>query len=240
MAQIDGLQQARYAGITWNAPLSDRHATQLLDKLSLSTATSIIDLGCGWGELLLQAVERGNPDLKATGVDTDVEALARGKQLAQERGLDVSFLEQRAEFWHGTADRALCIGSSHTLGGTRAMLDRLATLVPAGRVLIGDTCWERPPHKAASDIFGDGVLQLSDIAGLCREAGWKVLHLSTASQQEWDDFESGHRAGPRLWLLANPNDPRAAEVNAEQDQREHEYLTIYRGVLSFVYLVLAR
>jgi hypothetical protein len=59
------------------------------------------------------------------------------------RGLDVAFVEQRAEDWQGTADRALCIGSSHTLGGSRAMLARLADIVPRERVLLGDMCWER-------------------------------------------------------------------------------------------------
>jgi hypothetical protein len=67
-----------------------------------------------------------------------------------------------------------------------------------------------------------------------------VQHLSTADQREWDDFESGHRAGSREWLLANPDDPRADEVRAREEAREREYLTAYRGVLGLAYLVLAR
>jgi hypothetical protein len=27
-----------------------------------------------------------------------------------------------------------------------------------------------------------------------RQAGWRVIHLSTADQREWDDFESTSRA----------------------------------------------
>jgi hypothetical protein len=67
-----------------------------------------------------------------------------------------------------------------------------------------------------------------------------VLRLTTADQREWDDFESRHRAGLREWLLANPDSPQAQEIRDQQDGREREYLTVYRGVLGFVYLVLGR
>lgn len=235
---MDSLAAARYAAMRWNTPLSENHAEELLDHLDLPTATTIVDLGCGWGELLLRAANRTTA--KAVGVDTDPTGLDRGRRAALDRGLEVTFVQQPAEDWHGTADRALCIGSSHTLGGSRAMLDRLAKAAPHGRVLVGDGCWERPPTEAAHAIFGDDILPLADLVTACGEAGWQVLHLSTADQHEWDDFESRHRAGLREWLLANPTDPRGAEVRATHDAREREYLTAYRGVLGFVYLVLAR
>lgn len=234
----DPLAAARYARLRWNTPLSEAHAEELLDHLDFTETTSIVDLGCGWGELLLRAAARSGA--KAVGVDTAPDGLDRGRRAALARGLDVTFVEQQAEDWHGTADRALCIGSSHTLGGSEAMLTRLADVVPQGRVLVGDGCWERPPTPAAHAIFGDDILPLADLVAACDAAGWHVLHLSTADQHEWDDFESRHRAGCREWLLANPSDPRAAEIKAEHDAREREYLTAYRGVLGLAYLVLAR
>lgn len=234
----DMLAAARYAKLRWNTPLSEAHAAELLDHLDLTTATSIVDLGCGWGELLLRAAERGVA--KAVGVDTDPAGLDRGRRAAVVRGLDVKFVERAAAEWHGTADRAMCIGSSHTLGGSHAMLAALAEVVPRGKVLVGDGCWERPPTEAAHAIFGDDVLPLADLVAACGETGWQVLHLSVADQREWDDFESGHRAGSREWLLANPDDPRAEEVRERENAREREYLTGYRGVLGLAYLVLAR
>ncbi len=234
----DPLAAARYAAMRWNTPLSEQHAEELLDHLALTGATSIVDLGCGWGELLLRAAAR--TPARAVGLDTDPTGLDRGRRAARERGLRVRFVEQAAESWRDTADRALCIGSAHTLGGSRAMLTRLAEIVPRGRALIGDGCWESPPTEAAQAIFGDNVLPLADLTQACGDAGWQVLHLTTANQHEWDDFESRHRAGLREWLLTDPAHPRAARVKAEQDTREREYLTAYRGVLGFAYLVLAR
>lgn len=236
--QSSSIDTARYARLRWNTPLSESHAEELLDHLDLAAAMSVVDLGCGWGELLLRAATRTKA--KAVGVDTDPAGLASARRAARDRGLGVDFVEQPATEWQGTADRALCIGSSHTLGGARAMLATLATTVPTGRVLVGDGCWTSPPTQAAHDIFGGEVLPLADLVAACGETGWQVLHLTTASQHEWDEFESHHRAGPREWLLANPTDPRAAEVRATQANREREYLTVYRGVLDFAYLVLAR
>jgi ubiquinone/menaquinone biosynthesis C-methylase UbiE len=234
----DTLAAARYAAMKWNTPLSESHADEIFVHLNLPTAKSIIDIGCGWGELLLRAATQ--MDAKATGIDTDPAALDRGRQAARERNLDIVFIEGPADGWHDIADRALCIGSSHTLGGSRAMLARLAQVVPHGRVIVGDTCWERPPTSAAHALFGDDVLPITELVAACRETGWEVLHLSTADQREWDDFESRHRAGIREWLLANPDHPQAVEERTKQDAREQEYLTVYRGVLGFVYLVLGR
>jgi SAM-dependent methyltransferase len=235
---IDTFAAARYAALRWNTPLSEGHADELLDHLALDGATSVVDLGCGWGELLLRAAARSGAT--ATGVDTDPTGLERGRRAAVRRGLDVTFVEQPAADWRGTADRALCVGSAHTLGGSKAMFTRLADTVPHGRVLVGDGFWEKPPTAEARDIFGDDVMSLAELVAAAGEAGWLVLHLSTADQREWDDFESRHRAGYREWLLANPSDPRAAEVRAQHDARERDYLTVYRGVLGFAYLVLAR
>lgn len=229
------LAAARYARMHWNTPLAEEHAAVLLDRLTPGAHT--VDLGCGWGDLLLRAVARGGT---GTGVDTDADALDRGRRAAASRGLPVEFVEQPAAEWQGTADRALCVGSSHAFGGTVAMLARLAETVPRGRVLVGDGCWPAPPTDAAHAIFGDDVLPLAELVAACADAGWQVLHLTTADQREWDDFESRHRAGQREWLLANADDPRATEVRERHLGREREYLTTYRGVLGFAYLVLAR
>ncbi|CAI4215486.1 unnamed protein product [Parascedosporium putredinis] len=215
MEQHDSFQLAKYSALTWNAPLSEHHASSLLKHLDLANATRIVDLGCGWGELLLRAAFEAGPSSQAIGVDTDPVVLARENATPKTAG------------WGASSD-------------TRAMLEHLATVVPKGKVLIGDTCWERSPTEAAVAIFGEEIPRLSDVVVFSRQAGWKVMHVSTADTREWDDFESGHRAGPRGWLLENQGDPRAPDIEAEQNRREDEYQTVYRGVLSFAYLVLAR
>jgi hypothetical protein len=135
----------------------------------------------------------------------------------------------------------LCVGASHALGGTTAALTALAGAAPAGsRLLFGDGYWETAPSAAAVEMFGEDVRPLAGLLEACRSAGWRVLHLSVADQREWDDFESSFRAGRQEWLLAHAADPRAAEVRDWLDDRERQYVEVYRGVLGFAYLVLAQ
>jgi hypothetical protein len=101
--------------------------------------------------------------------------------------------------------------------------------------------WNTPlseDHAAA--LFGDDAVAFTDLVQHAVETGWRVLHVSTACQREWDDFESTWRAGRQVWLLAHPDDERASEVRQVLDAQLHEYVNVYRGVLGFCYLVLGR
>jgi len=240
----DGPEGARYARMRWNAPLSVEHAELLLDRLDLRPGQRLADLGCGWGTLLRSAVARAGAGATGVGIDQDAAALARGRAEAERDGLPagaVEFVEANAAAWRGAADRVLCVGAPHAFGGTAQALRALTeTVAPGGRVLFGDGFWERAPGPAAVKFFGAGTLGLPGLLEASRAAGWRVLHFSTADQREWDDFESTFRAGPQEWLLANPGHPREAETRDWLDSREREYVSVYRGVLGFAYLVLAR
>jgi hypothetical protein len=69
------------------------------------------------------------------------------------------------------------------------------------------------------------VQPLNSVVAEARDAGWHVEHLDTATQSEWDGFESRWRKG---------HDPHVAA------ERLREYQDVYRGQLGFCYLVLRR
>lgn len=231
----------------WNTPLSEDHAALLVHRLDIPAGARVLDLGCGWGELLLRAVATngtsGALSTTGIGVDTDDAALARGRVLAADRSLDaqVTFVKHDAAAWREPAERVLCIGASHAFGGTAAALKALAELVPpGGRLLFGDGYWERKPTIEATEIFGDETMPLADLIEQARALGWRVLHFSTADQREWDDFEATWRAGRQEWLLEHADDPRATEVRDELDAQLRQYVDVYRGLLGLAYLVLGR
>ncbi|WP_323373811.1 SAM-dependent methyltransferase [Plantactinospora alkalitolerans] len=231
----------RYDRMRWNTPLSEEHAELLLRRLDVRPGASLLDLGCGWGELLLRAVA-GSDGATAVGVDTDTDALERGRRAAAERSLpDVTFVREEATAWQEPADRVFCLGSSHVLGGTVPALEILGDLVrPGGRLLFGDAYWQRPPSAEAVEIFGDQTMSLPELVEQIRLAGWRVLHFSTADQREWDDFESTFRAARQEWLLDHPDDSRADDLRDALDTQLREYVGVYRGVLGMGYFVLGR
>lgn len=239
-----GLADARCAAMRWNTPLSETHAALLLSRLELPTSGSVLDLGCGWGELLIRAVAAtGEATVTGTGVDTYAPDLERARRAAAERGVGdrVTFIEASAVGWSEPADRVLCIGATHAWGGTEAALGALVeTVKPGGRLLFGDGFWQRAPGTAAVAIFGDEVVSLSAFVRLAHSTGWRVFHMSEADQHEWDDFESTWRLGRHRWLAAHPDAAGSPKLREELQEGVLEYLDVYRGVLGFCYLVLGR
>ena len=227
----------------WNTPLSVAHADVLIESLEVGGATSVLDLGCGWAELLIRVLQSADAECTGVGVDTDGVALERAAASIDTGGLRerISVRQCSVTQWVEPADRVISIGASHAWGGTASTLQRLSALVnPSGRLLFGDGFWEREPTSEALDIFGQDVLPLATIVKHALGAGWRLLTLDTADQREWDDFEASWRRGQEQWLLANPDNPRAQEVREHLDARLLEYINAYRGVLGFCYMVLAR
>ncbi len=105
--QANDLTAARCARMRWNTPLSEEHAGRLLERLDVGSAPSVLDLGCGWGELLLRVVEASGRNTSGVGVDTDGAALDRGRRRAHQLGLGdrVSFVEASAAAWEETVVR---------------------------------------------------------------------------------------------------------------------------------------
>jgi SAM-dependent methyltransferase len=241
------LTAARNPRLRWNTPLSEEHAALLVDACDPAPGARVLDLGCGWGELLMRLVERAE-GATGDGVDTDADALARGERLAVERGLEarVRFHRARADEWRGDGyDLAVCVGATHawpdsTAGALRGLR---AALRPGGTALLGEGFWTRPPTREALDGLGARPEELGTLGGIVRSAtaaGFRPLQVTAADEREWDLFESYATAGHReRWALAHPDHPRRDSVLAEAERHRDGYLSGYRGVLGFAYLVLA-
>jgi cyclopropane fatty-acyl-phospholipid synthase-like methyltransferase len=136
----DDFRRLAHSELPFNAPLSEERANALVSALPISPGHHVLDLGCGWGELLLRVLE-AHPATTGTGVDIDKEALDRGVRAAARRGLHerVEFIQAPAEMFVDVADIVICVASSHAFGGTGDALGWLRqSVAPGGRALFGD------------------------------------------------------------------------------------------------------
>jgi hypothetical protein len=88
--------------------------------------------------------------------------------------------------------------------------------------------------EASSSEFHD----LAGLVDLAIDAGFRPAWIETASQDEWEDFESGYQCDVEEWLAAHPDHPLAKETRDRVDRHRSMWLRGYRGVMGLAYLTL--
>jgi SAM-dependent methyltransferase len=234
-----------YEVLDFNAPLSGARADSLARSLAAGKPADIVDVGCGWGELLLRTLAMAEA-ASGLGVDTDAEAIERGRANAAKRGLAdrVTFAVASARRASDPADGVICIGADHAYGVQHDALRALYDIVrPGGRLLLGTEFWEQSPSSAEAASLGMEPNALHDLAGLVDlaiGAGFRPLSIQTASRDEWEQFESGYLADWETWLVRYGDQPGADDIRQQADTHRNEWLRGWRNVLGFAYLTLGR
>jgi SAM-dependent methyltransferase len=224
------------------APVSDENLGRLVGRLELPAAARILDLGCGFGEWLLAALE-AVPDAVGVGIDTSAPALEQARAGAEARKLTerVSFEEADAAGWEGGPfDAVLFVGATHALGGLATALPAVRRhLRPGGRLLLGEGVWEVAPSPAAlASIQAEpGELpELPELISELRRFGFEPGFGHVSTPAEWDAYEWSWTGALAGWALEDPEE-RAEALEIARTHRS-EWLAGYRGQLGFVTLVL--
>lgn len=240
------------------SPTSGARADAMADWLSgcasAGAPARVVEIGCGWGELLLRVVARSTA-LRGLGADLDESRILQARDRAARRGLSdrVDLLVgDAATSVEGPADAVVASGVSQVWGADveegspldyRAALRGLRGLcAPGARVYYAEAIWSVPPTPAATAPLSgrdDEFLALPDLLDLVTAEGFAVVGLGESTLEEWDAFESGFAAGYATWLAAHEADhPRAAEVRDRALTQRAAYVRGYRGVLGYAHLQL--
>lgn len=233
-----GVSVGNYDSLDFNSPMTDATAELLVAELTAQHPLSIIDVGCGWGELLLR-LAACCPGAVAVGIDNDEVLLKRARANATNRSLRdrVTF---RVDLTDAEAsDIVICIGAEQVFGSLRDALSELHALVrPGGRLLFGTLCWDQPPSAERAAEFV-GVPELPEIVAITNDAGWRPLALRSASLDDWDRFEFGFMGDWEQVVMAAETEDQAAEARRAADGYRNSYFQ-RRGVLGFMYVTLGR
>ncbi|MGX9888904.1 SAM-dependent methyltransferase [Streptomyces sp. NPDC002276] len=236
----------RLTRLIFHGPLSEERATRIVRRLAGSAPRTVLDLGCGWGELMLRVLT-AVPEARGTGVDLDVRDLARGRRGAEARGLAerVAFVAESAVGTaRGPADLVLCVGASQALAPeiSKALRALRRLVADGGRVLLGEGFWQRPPTAAElarmwPEASADDHLDLATLVDLAVAAGFRPEWVETANLDEWEEFEAGYQADVEVWLAGHGDHPLAAATRERLDRHRAQWMG-YRGVLGLAYLTL--
>ncbi|MBT2418654.1 class I SAM-dependent methyltransferase [Streptomyces sp. ISL-22] len=241
----------RLTRLTFHGPLSETRAHSLVQRLTRTNPTTVLDIGCGWGELMLRILAAA-PEATGTGIDVNAEDLARGRRNAEARGLTqrARFVEESAVGTsRGPADLVLCVGASQALSTaqppqhtTEALRELRRLVTDGGRVLLGEGFWQRTPTPAELSGMWPGASatdhhDLATLLDLTVAAGFRPEWTETASLDEWEEFESAYQADVEVWLAEHPGHPLAAETRERLDRHRAQWMS-YRGVLGLAYLTL--
>jgi SAM-dependent methyltransferase len=180
--------QIAHAGLPFANPMAESAVDAAIAALPLPAHASIVDTGCGSGELLLRTLRR-HPDARGLGVDVDADAIAEARRRAG--GLPARFEIADATSVVGPFDAVINVASSHVHGGFPAALGALRDLAPV--ILYGEGFWCRTPGADFLAALGgateDELAALPGLRAAIRDAGLAILHEELAAGSDWERYE---------------------------------------------------
>jgi SAM-dependent methyltransferase len=193
-------------------PLTEEQFACLGAALGLPAGASILDLGCGSGEMLCTwARDYG---VTGTGIDIYPGFIASAVARAEELGVSgaVWFVASDAAGYVAgePVDVAACVGATWIGGGVPGTLALLRqSLKPGGTLLVGEPFWRTVPTSPqvlawSGAQSADDFLTLPALLASFSTQGYDVVEMVCATEESWDRYTASQWLNMRRWADANP------------------------------------
>lgn len=231
-----------HRGLSLCNPAGSARVDRAIELLSLPANARVLDIGAGKCEWLARIARRWN----AQGVGIEPARLfadeARSLQADVVSAGRLEIVETAADEYlaassSDTFDAAICIGSSHALGGYANTLDALIRRVNPGGVLVfGEGYWKKKPDAAYLEALGGDESELNSHAGNIGTAidhGCTPLWCTTVTDDEWDEYEWAYSRNIENFVREHPDDPDAAAMLARSRSWRDTVIKWGRDTLGF-------
>lgn len=231
---------------TFYNPINEKKIDKVIELLALKDNDKVIDIGAGKGEILLRIIERYQS--KCTAIEKYAYFTEQLQVNAQSRGIsnNIKIITEDAnvalERLNDPFDVAICIGSTHALGGLHETLDILRKCVKkGGYVLIGEGYWKQQPSKEYLEALGGAeeseFRSHSENVMLGEKVGLIPVWSYTTNDDEWDEYEWLYAMSIENYCYENPDDPDKDAMLQKIRTWKSTYLKWGRDTLGFgIYL----
>ena len=223
------------------ALISARRAMAVIELMRVPPGGAALDVACGRGGLLIDAVALGG--CTGLGLGSDAAQLAQARADAAANGVapytefrqcaPLAFIAERRY------DAILCVGATAAFGTPDEAAARcLEWLRVGGVLLMGEPFLRRPPPPGYRALLGDALEQLPMTGGHARTivaAGYELLATAVCSESEWDAHESATYRACLHSAAARPADPAALALRARAEARYHAYWKYGRDTLGYAF-----
>jgi SAM-dependent methyltransferase len=225
-------------------PVTAGKIERLLDLLPLDETSRVLDLGCGRAELALRIIERFGSTVVA--VDRSSMMLDQARERAEWTGAlgklhldDIDIRDFRAD--PETFHLSVMLGAGGIAGGMAGICQQLkAWTRSGGYILIGEGYWRTRAHPDYLAVLGGDHGEFLDHRGNVQsgiDAGLIPMHATTASPDEWDEYEWKYCRSIERYAREQPEDPDVPAMLERIRKWRDAYLRWGRDTLGFaVYL----
>jgi SAM-dependent methyltransferase len=226
-------------------PVDETKLERMYDLLELKPNASVIDIGCGKGEMLIRLAERYA--IKGLGIDKSPYCARDSEERKRQRvpKADLKFLEMDGAQYkperEESSDLTMCIGATWIYGGYKNTVRALGEMTKSsGFVMVGEPFWRADPPQEYLQSEGLSSHSFDTHHGNVttgESEGFRPIFTLVSSQEDWDRSEGLHWSATAEYAIANPEDTDLKELMARDSKERESYLRWGRDALGWaIYL----
>jgi len=226
-------------------PMDKSKIQKLLELLNLSQGATVLDIGCGKGEVLIRMAEMFN--ISGIGVDISPYFLKECLRKKEERvpHSDIKFMEMDGANYKNEEgelfDLTMCIGASFAYGGFLNTIDTLQKMTkPGGLIIAGEPYWLKEPdweYLKKSGIKKEDYNTHHGNIDTAHKQGLNCIYTMVSNQDDWDHYETLQWWSADDYITANPGDQDNAELKQKVNKAKLEYLLYGRDTIGWAIYV---